>query len=518
MPEKVKKSPETEERANGEDGGETQTNGKSGPGASGDADGGEGRRRQSSGRAADADGGARQRGGTAKGKAQDKGRRGQKASGTAEDERNSSEPPHGHRAAREKPAEGEGVKGERDRKRAASAGGDMSSEDRKGKDGEKKKKKKKKPAEEAGDDEAAQEEEEEEEEEEEKKKRKKEKKKKKGSDSDEEKRGRKGRKSKGKQENYAELYQQELVNYHTDESDGYEEEYYKKKVYEVVTVTGDVKGAGTDANVFVSLYGEYGVTPKVHLASKTDGRTVDADPTLGCPDSRTEHGAVEGHPTLCFHSRSRTAFEKNKTDIFRIKTHNVGPIKKLRIEHDNTGMSASWFLDRVILTDMSRPHLRFFFSCTNWLSREEGDGLTVRYLLGSLNPMDIPKRMALSARNVPSAFNTIIPSLLTTKLEDLGLHTSLCDWLSNFLTDRPQSVRVGNCASSTLTLSTGAPQGCVLSPLLYSLYTYDCTATSSSTIIVKFADDTVVMGLTSDNDERAYLKEIKHLENWCQEK
>ncbi|KAK1784591.1 hypothetical protein P4O66_003261 [Electrophorus voltai] len=82
--------------------------------------------------------------------------------------------------------------------------------------------------------------------------------------------------------------------------------------------------------------------------------------------------------------------------------------------------------------------------------------------------------------------------------------------------DRPQSVRVGNCASSTLTLSTGARQGCVLSPLLYSLYTYDCTATSSSTIIVKFADDTVVMGLISDNDERAYLEEIK-LENWCQE-
>uniref|UniRef100_A0AAQ5YJ88 PLAT domain-containing protein n=1 Tax=Amphiprion ocellaris TaxID=80972 RepID=A0AAQ5YJ88_AMPOC len=127
-------------------------------------------------------------------------------------------------------------------------------------------------------------------------------------------------------------------------------------VYEVVTVTGDVKGAGTDANVFVTLFGDFGVTPKVHLASK-----------------------------------SRTAFEKNKTDVFRIKTHNVGPLKKLRIEHDNTGMNASWFLDRVVVTDMNRPHLRFYFACNNWLSREEADNLFVRDLLGSLNPMDVPK-------------------------------------------------------------------------------------------------------------------------------
>lgn len=45
-------------------------------------------------------------------------------------------------------------------------------------------------------------------------------------------------------------------------------------VYEVVTVTGDVKAAGTDANVFVTLYGEYGVTPKVLLASKWVHQTV----------------------------------------------------------------------------------------------------------------------------------------------------------------------------------------------------------------------------------------------------
>ncbi|WP_368732376.1 reverse transcriptase domain-containing protein, partial [Chitinophaga agrisoli] len=116
-----------------------------------------------------------------------------------------------------------------------------------------------------------------------------------------------------------------------------------------------------------------------------------------------------------------------------------------------------------------------------------------------------------------SAFNTIIPSILTSKMEALGLGTSLCRWISDFLTDRPQVVRVGKHTSPTLTLSTGAPQGCVLSPLLYSLYTHDCLANSNTTTIIKFADDTVVMGLISNNNEMDYLREIKNLETWCQE-
>ncbi|XP_019387226.1 PREDICTED: lipoxygenase homology domain-containing protein 1 [Crocodylus porosus] len=127
-------------------------------------------------------------------------------------------------------------------------------------------------------------------------------------------------------------------------------------LYEVVTVTGDVRGAGTDANVFVTLFGELGITPKTHLTSK-----------------------------------SRSAFERTKTDVFRIKTYNVGQIKKIRIEHDNTGMNASWFLDRVIVTDMNRPHLRFYFPCNNWLSKDEGDRQFTRDLVATLNPMDMPK-------------------------------------------------------------------------------------------------------------------------------
>ncbi|KAJ7993944.1 hypothetical protein DPEC_G00259930 [Dallia pectoralis] len=155
--------------------------------------------------------------------------------------------------------------------------------------------------------------------------------------------------------------------------ESFEDEYHKKKVFEVVTITGDERGAGTDANVFITLFGEYGITPKLHLTSK-----------------------------------SRTAFEKNKTDVFRIKTHSVGHLKKIRIEHDNTGMNASWFLDRVVVTDITRPHLRFYFPCNNWLSKMEGDHLFVRDLLGSLDSMDIPK------------YNKYLVSVFTADLKGSG--------------------------------------------------------------------------------------------------
>ncbi len=116
-----------------------------------------------------------------------------------------------------------------------------------------------------------------------------------------------------------------------------------------------------------------------------------------------------------------------------------------------------------------------------------------------------------------SAFNTIVPIKLTSKLTGLGLNSSLCDWIQDFLTGRPQVVKVGQFTSNSITLNVGAPRGCVLSPLLYSLYTHDCVSSHRSTSIIKFADDTVVLGLISNNDETAYLDEVERLTSWCQD-
>jgi len=117
--------------------------------------------------------------------------------------------------------------------------------------------------------------------------------------------------------------------------------------------------------------------------------------------------------------------------------------------------------------------------------------------------------------NYSLEFNTIIPDILVDKLTNLAFPPSICAWIKNFLTDHSQTVKVGSTCSSTLTLSTGSPQGCVLRPLLYSLYTYDCTPIRPSNTIIKFADDTTVIGLISGGDETEYRDEINRLAGWC---
>lgn len=76
-----------------------------------------------------------------------------------------------------------------------------------------------------------------------------------------------------------------------------------------------------------------------------------------------------------------------------------------------------------------------------------------------------------------SAFNTIIPTKLIAKMKDLGLNSHLCNWVLDFLTGRWLELAIIHPPHSHSTLVLH--RGCVLSPLLYSLFTYDCSAKHS---------------------------------------
>ena len=153
---------------------------------------------------------------------------------------------------------------------------------------------------------------------------------------------------------------------------------------------------------------------------------------------------------------------------------------------------------------------RFQFAYSRFV--EDAVSLEWFYVLQHLDSPDTYAKILFV--DYSSAFNTIIPSKLFEKTQNVGVPQSMCLWiLDNFIV-----AKIGGNLSSSLNLSTGTPQGCVLSSMLYFLFTYDCVSCHESTEILKFADDTSVQGLITTADESEYRDQLNKLISSCSEK
>ncbi|XP_051789625.1 uncharacterized protein LOC127529603 [Erpetoichthys calabaricus] len=97
----------------------------------------------------------------------------------------------------------------------------------------------------------------------------------------------------------------------------------------------------------------------------------------------------------------------------------------------------------------------------------------------------------------------------------MGVDSYLVAWIMDYLTDRPQYVRLGNCRSDIVVSNTGAPQGTVLSPVLFSQHTSDFQYNSESCHVQNFAVDTAIMGCIRNGLEEEYRNLIKDFVKWC---
>ena len=103
------------------------------------------------------------------------------------------------------------------------------------------------------------------------------------------------------------------------------------------------------------------------------------------------------------------------------------------------------------------------------------DDATLILLQNIVAHLDTPKVYCrLLFIDFSSAFNTIQPYLLLKKLAGMNVNTNIITWIDAFMQERSQFVTVNGTKSTTLHISTGAPQGCVISPILFILYTNDC--------------------------------------------
>jgi len=111
--------------------------------------------------------------------------------------------------------------------------------------------------------------------------------------------------------------------------------------YLITVVTGDKTGAGTDANVYLTLYGEKGNSTELFLDNP-----------------------------------NRNDFERNQTDTFTIPPSQVGDlgaIRRIYLRHDNSGTAPGWYVASVTVTNIATGEkYRFIFN--RWLATDEEDG------------------------------------------------------------------------------------------------------------------------------------------------
>jgi hypothetical protein len=107
------------------------------------------------------------------------------------------------------------------------------------------------------------------------------------------------------------------------------------------------------------------------------------------------------------------------------------------------------------------------------------------------------KVTALVLLDLSAAFDTLDHSILLTRLSStFGISGSALELISSYLHDRSQFVTVSSSSSEASSLPTGVPQGSVLGPLLFTLYT--------SPISYLFQDSSVQYHLYAD-DTQLYL-------------
>lgn len=84
--------------------------------------------------------------------------------------------------------------------------------------------------------------------------------------------------------------------------------------WSIFVITGDVKNAGTDANVHIQIYGTRCASAQIPLERKNNNKKL---------------------------------FEAENCDKFEINLPEIGKPLKIKIGHDNKGSFPGWFLDNV---------------------------------------------------------------------------------------------------------------------------------------------------------------------------
>jgi hypothetical protein len=108
--------------------------------------------------------------------------------------------------------------------------------------------------------------------------------------------------------------------------------------FKIEVTTGDVTYAGTNADVFITLFGD-----------RANSNQIELD--------------TPGYDN----------FERGRTDTFNIVLpQHLGNLTRIRIRHDDSGLGSGWFLERIVITNVDTGK-RWTFNAHRWLATDEAD-------------------------------------------------------------------------------------------------------------------------------------------------
>ena len=107
---------------------------------------------------------------------------------------------------------------------------------------------------------------------------------------------------------------------------------YKPKIpWELSVYTGDVQNAGTDSPISMTLFG------------------------------------VDGKSEVMQLDKGEDRFERNGVDFINLNIEDVGAPRKIRIGHTGKGSRPHWYLEKLLLRNMTNDQL-IIFNCDKWYS------------------------------------------------------------------------------------------------------------------------------------------------------